>query len=364
MNETPSAGDGKNDSSERFTGRGERMELTLDGQTIGPDERPLVIAELGTNFRDDLQLAKRLVEVAAEVGADAVKFQTHIQKAEMAESAMRELGFGDLYERIGTYELSAAEHRELKRHCADHGLMFLSTPFSVEAVSRLDDIGVPAIKIGSGELTNYPLLRTAAKTGSPLLVSIGMADFETIEDAVAFVRQYTDDIALFYCISEYPTEPETFEFGVIDRLRSTFEVPVGFSNHAAGVEVPAIAMARGADMVEAHFTIDRRLPGGDPEVSLEPAEFRELTDFAALVARTAGDERVPTAAERETAAWAHHSVVTTEAVEAGEELTAAKLTIKRPGTGIPATEFDDVLGRHTYETLAADTVLEPDHLRE
>jgi N-acetylneuraminate synthase/N,N'-diacetyllegionaminate synthase len=336
--------------------------LQIDDRTIGPDDRPFLIAELGTNFRDDVQLAKRLVEAAAQAGADAVKFQTHIAGAEIAESAMRDLGFGDLYERIETYELSVEEHRELKRHCHEHDLAFLSTPFSVEGVCLLAEVGLPAIKIGSGEMTNYPLLRAAAETDDPLLISTGMADYETIREAVSFVSEHTDDFALMYCLSEYPTEPEVFELGVIERMKRDFGVPVGFSNHAAGVAVPAIAMARGADVVEAHFTIDRRLPGGDPAVSLEPDEFERLTEYARLVAEADGDEKSVTETERQTVRWAHHSVVTTERLESGDRLTADALTTKRPGTGVPASKYDDVLGRELSVSLPADTVLESDHL--
>jgi N-acetylneuraminate synthase/N,N'-diacetyllegionaminate synthase len=338
--------------------------FAFDGRGIGDDHQPLLIAELGTNFRGDLDLAKRFVEVAAESGADAVKFQTHIAAAEMAESAMRELDFGDLYDRIATYKLSLEDHEELKAHCHRHDLSFLSTPFSVAGVERLADLGVPGIKIGSGELTNYPLLRAAANTGAPLLVSTGMADFETIARSVEFLSRHTDEFALLYCISEYPTDPSQFDFGAIQRMKSTFDVPVGFSNHAPGTATPTIAMAQGANLVEAHFTIDRRLPGGDPEVSLEPDQFKRLAENATLVHRTQGDTVEPTQAERDTAEWAHHSVVTASHVEAGSTFTSENLTTKRPGTGIPANRFQKVLGMTAATSIRPDTVLKTDHVQE
>lgn len=336
--------------------------IDIGADAIGPGERPYVIAEAGTNFRDDVELAERLVEEAAAAGADAVKFQTHVQSAEMAEGAMRELGLGDLYERIGRYSLSVDEHKRLQRHCREHGVTFLSTPFSVEGVTRLEALDPPGIKIGSGELTNYHLLDAAAATGKPLLVSTGMADYETIGRSVSFLRERTDEFALLYCVSEYPLDPADFELGVIERLKRKFDVPVGFSDHSRGVEASALAVARGADFVEKHFTIDRRLPGGDQDVSLEPDELAQLCRYATLSHETRGDDKPVTDAETEVANWAHHSVVTSSAVAAGEEFTRENVTTKRPGTGLPAADYFDVLGQRAAEDVEADTVLTDDNL--
>jgi N-acetylneuraminate synthase/N,N'-diacetyllegionaminate synthase len=334
--------------------------IAFDGVEIGPGARPFVVAEAGVNFRDDIDLAKAFVEVAADKGADAVKFQTHVQSEEMVESEMRDLDLGGLYDRMGVYELSMSQHRELKAHCEDHGVTFLSTPFSVAGVERLEELGVAAYKVGSGELTNHKLLRTIAETGKPMIVSTGMHNMDTVRESVALLADHAESFMLLYCVSEYPTEPEDFNLGVIDRMRSEFDVPVGFSDHSTGVEAAAVAMARGADLVEKHFTIDRRLPGGDQDVSVEPEELAKLAEYAHLCHVTRDDEKEVREDEAAIADWARHSVVTAEPVAAGEAFTDENLTAKRPGVGIPANEFYDVVGKTATRDLEANTVVRAD----
>lgn len=336
--------------------------ISFDGDTIGAGERPYVIAEAGVNFRDDIELGKAFVEEAAAAGADAVKFQTHVPDGEMVESEMRDLGLGDLYERMGGYELSMEEHRELKSHCEEYGVTFISTPFSVAAVERLEELGVDVYKVGSGELTNYHLLRTIAETGKPMIVSTGMHDMATVRETYEFLSAHTSSFMFLYCVSEYPTEPSDFNLGVIERMREEFGVPVGFSDHSTGVEAAAVAMARGAALVEKHFTIDRRLPGGDQEVSIEPEELEKLVEYADLCFETRDDEKELRDGEAAIAEWARHSVVTTTDIGAGETIAADQLTTKRPGTGLPATEFDDVVGRTAGRNLDANTTLREEDL--
>jgi N-acetylneuraminate synthase/N,N'-diacetyllegionaminate synthase len=321
------------------------------------EKKPYVVAEAGVNFRDDVKLAKAFVEEAAVAGADAVKFQTHVPDGEMVKSEMRDLGLGDLYERMGVYALSMDEHRELKTHCEEHDVTFLSTPFSIPAVERLEDLGVGAFKVGSGELTNYHLLRTIAETGKPMIVSTGMHDMATVRETYEFLSEHTSSFMFLYCVSEYPTEPSDFNLGLIERMHEEFGVPVGFSDHSTGVEAAAVAMARGAALVEKHFTIDRRLPGGDQEVSIEPEELEKLVEYANLCFETRDDEKELRDDEAAIAEWARHSVVTTTDIIAGETITADQLTTKRPGTGIPATEFDDVVDRTAARDLDANTTL-------
>ena len=329
---------------------------------IGGDQRPYIVAEAGVNFRDDLDLGKAFIAEAAAAGADAVKFQTHVQSAEMVESEMRALDMGGLYDRMATHELSMEEHRELKTHCEDHDVTFLSTPFSPAGVERLEELGVDAYKVGSGELTNHYLLRTIAETGKPMIVSTGMHDMDTVREAAKLLEEHASAFMLLYCVSEYPTEPPDFNLGLIQRMESEFDVPVGFSDHSTGVEAAAIAMARGAALVEKHFTIDRRLPGGDQEVSIEPDELEQLVEYATLSHETKGDQKKIRDDEAAIAEWARHSVVTASAIMAGETITADQLTTKRPGTGIPATAFDDVVGRVAARDVDANTTLQESDL--
>jgi len=333
------------------------MTIDINDRTIGGDARPFIVAEAGVNFRDDIELGKAFVREASAAGADAVKFQTHVQSAEMVESEMRDLGHGELFERMGTYSLSAAEHEELSDCCRENDVIFLSTPFSVAAVDLLEDLGVAAYKVGSGELTNHHLLRRIAETGKPMVASTGMHSMEDVRAAHDLLVDNASGHVFLYCVSEYPTDPEDFNLGTIARMSEEFGVPVGFSDHSIGVEAATIAMARGAALVEKHFTIDRRLPGGDQDVSIEPEELADLRAAAELAAATRGDSKTVSDSESELATWAGHSIVTASDITAGEEFTEANLTTKRPGTGIPASEFFAVLGREAARELLADTVV-------
>ena len=336
--------------------------IEFNGNQIGKEEQPYIVAEAGVNFRDDIELGKAFIEQAAESGADAIKFQTHIPEAEMVESEMYNLGMGSLYERMNVYSLSMEEHRVLRDYCKEYNITFLSTPFSTAAVERLEDLNVKAYKVGSGELTNYPLLRTIAKTGKPMIISTGMHSRETIRETYEFLSQYTESFMFLYCVSEYPTEPSDFNLGYIKDLKEEFDVPIGFSDHSTGIKASAIAMARGADLVEKHFTIDRRLPGGDQEVSIEPEELRTLVEYADLSHKTQDAERNVSSDETSIAEWARHSIVVENSVSAGETLSESDLTTKRPGTGIPATEFDSIVGRAVTRDLDPDTILQESDL--
>jgi len=338
--------------------------LTIENTTIGTGSAAYIIAEAGVNVRGDMELSKAFIDQAAEANADAIKFQTHLADSEMVHSEMERLGMGDLYQRMDEYAFTPEDHRELQRYCRDRDIHFLSTPFSVEGVSLLDEIDVPALKIGSGELTNYQILKRAADTGKPLLLSTGMSDWRTVRDAVAFLRQHDATFALLYCISEYPTPLSDFNLGVIDQMRGEFEVPIGFSDHSTGIEASQIAVARGADVVEKHFTIDRALPGGDQEVSIEPAELAALTEFIRACHATRGTEKRLSETEASIAEWAHHSIVTSERIEAGDRFTTENITTKRPGTGVPASEYYDVVGLRAATDLDANTVLKNEDIPE
>jgi len=336
--------------------------LSIGNEKIGPGQKPLIIAEIGTNYGTDLDVATAMVDAAAASGADAAKFQTHHATHEMVETEMADLGYADLYDRLGSYEMSVTEHRELQNRCEAGDMIFLSTPFSVEAVDTLEKVGVPAYKIGSGELTNYQLLKRVADTGKPLLISTGMVEWETIKEAVSFVKNHTNQFALLYCVSEYPTNASDFNLGVINKMKNQFDVPVGFSDHSQGIEAAVIAMAQGADFVEKHFTLDRRLPHGDQEVSIEPNELAELTEYAELIDQTRGTERRIRAAEESIRGWAHHSVVTTDSISSGSTLTTDNITTKRPGTGIPASRYFDLIGSTATRSLSPETILTEDDI--
>jgi N-acetylneuraminate synthase/N,N'-diacetyllegionaminate synthase len=330
----------------------------FDTGRIGEGQRPYIIAEAGVNFRNDIDLGKAFITEAAAAGADAVKFQTHIPEAEMVKSEMRDIGMGDLYSRMSLYELSIKQHQELKQHCADNNIDFLSTPFSIAAVERLEKLDVETYKVGSGELANHHLLQTIAETGKPMIVSTGMHNMDTVREAAELLDEHASDFMFLYCVSEYPTEPSDFNFGLLQRMKAEFNVPVGFSDHSTGVEAAAIAMARGADLVEKHFTIDRRLPGGDQDVSIEPEELKQLVKYANLCQETKGNKKEVRDDEAAIAKWARHSVVTASHISAGETISPDQLTTKRPGTGIPAAELENTVGQTADRNVAKNTTLQ------
>lgn len=334
-----------------------RSMIEIDGRKIGQNERPYIIAEVGINARNDLTLAKRFIEVAADSGADAVKFQTHLADAEMVESEMRSVGAGEVYDTVAECEWSIEEHRELQSHSETHDITFLSTPFSTEAVDLLDEIDVPAIKIGSGELNNRHLIERAASTGKPLLISTGMNSLDEVETACDYIDDVVDEYALFYCVSEYPTTAEDFDFETISILEERVSVPVGFSDHSTGVEAAKVAIGNGAALIEKHFTIDRRLPGPDQEVSIEPDDLEDIRDFSELYHKTSSKRDGLHTEESEIKKWAQHSVVTSKSIESGEQLTKDNITTKRPGNGISADRYFELLGTEVKRSISGNVPL-------
>lgn len=343
----------------------EESVIEIDGKKIGGDSKPYIIAEAGTNVQSDLHLAKAFIEEAAASGADAIKFQTHLPDDEMVKSEMERLNRGDLFERLGRYvPTSAEEHYELLDHCRTNNISFLSTPFCVEAIELLEKIDIAAYKIGSGELTNFHMLKTAAETGKPLIVSTGMSDIAMVAKSAQFLSNHTEEYSLLHCVSLYPAEKSRFNLGIIQRMKSIFGVPVGFSDHSTGVEASAIALAKGADIIEKHFTIDRRLPGNDQVASIEPEELEQIVTYAELCHATAGESKEFFEDERPVHHWARHSVVTTEEIKSGTLFSEQNLTTKRPNTGISATRFYDILGRRSSRRIEPNTPLRENDVQQ
>jgi N-acetylneuraminate synthase/N,N'-diacetyllegionaminate synthase len=334
----------------------------VDGITIGTGERPMVIAEVGVNAYDDLELAKAFIDAAADSGADAVKFQTHMADEEMAKWEMERIGAEDVYEVVTRSEWSVGEHEELQAHCTEAGLTFLSTPFSCAGVDLLNDLGVPAIKIGSGELTNFEILERTANTGKPLLVSTGMSDLETIDRTCDFLAERAATFAFLYCVSAYPTAPEDIHLDTIEGLRDRYDVPIGFSDHSTGIEASVLSLGHDVALIEKHFTLDRRLPGPDQAVSIEPEELERLTDFVEYSQLAAGEDTSLRDEESAIKEWARHSVVASTDIAAGDRLSRENVTTKRPGTGIPANEYIELLGRRAARTIERGKVLQKDDI--
>ena len=324
-----------------------------------------MIAEGGVNHNGDLELARRLMDAAREAGADAIKFQTFRAERLVTSTApraayQRETGEpSSQLEMLRKLELSERAHVELWRHGREVGLPVLSTPFDERSADFLQRLGMGATKVGSGELTNLPFLEHIAAKGLPMLVSTGMATLGEVEQAVHAIRRAGNPpLVLLQCTSRYPAPPAEANLRVMDTLRAAFGVPVGYSDHTRGNDVALAAAARGACVIEKHFTLDRRLPGPDHAASAEPDQFAALVRSIRTVEAALGHGRKePSPREAEIAAVARRSLVTARDMDAGERIDAGALEIKRPGTGLPPARAEHVIGRRLGRPLPAGTPL-------
>jgi len=341
--------------------------IQVVNKLIGPGQPVFVIAEAGVNHNGDLQMARALIDVAVEAGADAVKFQTFsadrlvTTDAPKAEYQLQTTGDRESqFEMLRRLELSADEHRELQSYCNERGIIFLSTPFDEEAVDLLDELGVPAFKISSGDLTNSPLLEYVASKGKPVILSTGMSELSELIEAVSVLNTAgCENPVLLHCVSNYPAVPSEVNLRAMQTMRSAFDVPVGFSDHTKGIDVAIAAVALGACVIEKHFTLDRTLFGPDHRASLEPAELRGLVRSIRRVESALGSGRkVPAPSEIETAKVARRSLVAARDIPAGATLERAMVVMRRPGTGLSPAMIDTVLGRRAVRDIAAGTLLD------
>ncbi len=325
-----------------------------------------IIAEAGVNHNGDLELARRLVDLAAEAGADAVKFQTFRadtlvrRDAPKADYQKETTGTAEgQYEMLRGLELSEQAHRDLAERCRARGIEFLSTPFDEDSADLLERIGVRRFKIGSGEISNLFLLRHVAAKRKPVILSTGMSTLDDVDAALRTLRDGgASDVKLLHCVSDYPTRPQDANLRVMETLRRRFGVPVGFSDHTQGLSVPLAAAALGAEVLEKHITLDRSLPGPDHRASLDPAALRGLVQGVREVEAALGTgEKTLTTGEASTQKVARRSLVAVSDLPAGTALERRHLAAKRPGTGISPMELDRVVGRRLKNAVSKDSMI-------
>ncbi|MFN3482173.1 N-acetylneuraminate synthase family protein [Rhabdaerophilum calidifontis] len=319
--------------------------------------RTMIIAEIGSVHDGSFGNACKLIELAAECGADIVKFQTHIPAAETLRDAPMPPYFKgeprfEYFERTG---FSRPQWRDLQRACAAAGIGFLSSPFSLEAVDLLEEIGVDLYKVPSGETSNLPLLERLAETGKPVLLSTGMSNWAEIDAAVAILRG-GGPLCVMQCTSAYPCPPERVGLNVLAEMRARYGVPVGFSDHTLGPAAALAAAALGAGVIEKHLTFSRKMYGSDAANSMEPAEFAALCrDLRAVWTMLDNPvEKDDLAPYRDMKRIFEKSVVTARALAAGTTIRREDLAFKKPGDGIPAARYRDLLGRRVLRDLPAD----------
>lgn len=325
-----------------------------------------VIAEAGVNHNGDTALAMRLIDAAADAGADAVKFQTFQPAALAAGGAptaeyQRRAGMHDADQRemLARLALPPEAWPALQAHARDRAVVFLSSPFDHGSADLLDRLDVPAFKIGSGELTNTPFIARVARFGRPLLISTGMADMVEVAAAVDTVRAEGDvPLALLHCVSSYPADPADANLRAIETLRRAFGVPVGWSDHTPGIELALAAVAVGAVVVEKHITVDRSLPGPDHAASLEPAAFTSMVaGIRAVEAALGSGIKVPVEAELDVAMVARRSLHWRRTLRAGHVIDAADLDSLRPGTGLAPGRLIEMIGLRTVRDVEAGAMV-------
>lgn len=335
---------------------------------IGENRPCFIIAEAGSNHNRDFDNAKKLIDVAVEAGADAVKFQIfsaeaiYSKKTPMASYIKKEKLAKDnetLWDVIKRIEIPRQWTPDLMAYCREKGIMFLSTPFDLKAVDELEAAGVEAYKVASFEITHLPMLRKISATGKPIILSTGMANLEDIEVALKAVKEGgSSQVALLHCAIAYPPKYEDINLRAIDTMKQAFQLPVGFSDHTMGHVTDVAAVARGACIIEKHFTLSRNQEGPDHPFSLEPHELKEMITAIRQTEKILGSPfKQHTAAENELYRIARRSLVAAVKIPAGTKITEDMIAVKRPGFGIPVRHMEIVIGRTAKIDIDEDDIL-------
>lgn len=329
-------------------------------------KKVFIIAEAGVNHNGDIKLAYKLVDVAKEAQADAVKFQTFITEesisktSELAPYQKKNLASTETqFEMAKKLELTQEEFLTLKKYCNKKNILFLSTPDEEISLRFLIRLGMPVIKIGSGEITNIPLLRSAARTKKPIILSTGISNLKEIESAIqAFKAEKNQDIYLLHCVTEYPAPVNQMNLRAMQTMEKKFQVPVGLSDHTLGIEISIAAVAMGARIIEKHFTLSKQMAGPDHQASLSPEELKELVKAIRNVELAMGDGIKKAApCEIKNLEVIRKSLVSRRDMIKGEVFSAKDIAIKKPGYGIPPSELNRIIGRTIKEDIKEDEVI-------
>jgi N,N'-diacetyllegionaminate synthase len=348
----------------------EAATLGIGGRTFS-SERCLVVGEVAQAHDGSLGLAHAFVEAIARAGADAVKFQTHIAAAESTPAEPWRVRFSrqdaTRYDYWRRMEFSEAQWRELRAHCDEKGLLFLSSPFSVEAVQMLARVGVPAWKVASGEASDLPLINAILETALPVLISTGMSPFKEIDLIVERVRLRSVPFAVMQCSSSYPCPPEGVGLNVLERFRERYRAPVGLSDHSGTIYPSLAAATLGATVLEVHVTLSREMFGPDVPSSVTTEDLRRLVEgvrFIEAMRAHPVDKDAAAQAMRSMRDVFTKSIVARRDLDAGTVLGPGDVALKKPGTGLPAERLTEVVGRRLRRPLQADEPLRAEDLEE
>ena len=332
--------------------------------------RVQIIAEAGVNHNGSLDVAKQLVEAAAESGVDAVKFQTFTADNLVSKDAPK-AGYQtqttskseSQYEMLKSLELNEQAHKELISYCSQLGIEFVSTPFDHKSIDLLDSLGLETFKIGSGEVTNLPYLRKIGALNKQVILSTGMADLGEVEDALQVLEEagtVRAKITVLHCNTEYPTPMQDVNLRAMQTMSVAFPgIQVGYSDHTLGIEVPVAAVAMGAKVIEKHFTLDKNMPGPDHQASLEPDELSQMVRAIRNIETAMGSgEKRPSPSESKNKEVARKSIVAAKDIKVGEAFAESNIKIKRPGTGISPMRWEEVLGKVSNKSFNIDDLIE------
>lgn len=331
--------------------------------------KTLIIAEAGVNHNGNLELARRLIDVAADAGADLVKFQTFsadrlvtIDAAKADYQVDATVSDESQHSMLRRLELTAEMHEALISHCKLRDINFFSTGFDIESINLLVKLGIDRFKIPSGEITNLPYLRHVGRYGKPVILSTGMANLGEIEAALDVLERAgtpRERVTVLHCNTEYPTPMRDVNLRAMLAIGAAFGVAVGYSDHTAGIEVPIAAVALGATVIEKHFTLDRNLPGPDHKASLDPQELRAMVRAIRNIELALGDGvKRPSPSELKNRPVSRKSLVAVRPIQAGEVFSELNIAAKRPGTGVSPMHWDEVLGMRALRAYRADEAIE------
>jgi N-acetylneuraminate synthase/N,N'-diacetyllegionaminate synthase len=339
--------------------------IKIANRTIGLGHPCFIVAEAGVNHNGSITLAKKLIDAAKAAGADAVKFQAFKSEkivtkfAAKAPYQVKSTGEEGQYAMLKKVELTETGLKELANYANKKKIIFLATPFDRESVDVLYRLKVPAFKIASGEITNFPLLQHIASKKKPVIMSTGISTIAEIREAIRVLNSGgAKSIMLLHCVSDYPAKVDEVNLMAMETLRQTFNLPVGFSDHTLGITVPIAAAVLGAAVIEKHFTLDRKLPGPDHKASLEPSELKEMVARIREVEKAMGDgiKRL-TKSEKAVRNAVRRSIVAKINIPRGAVITEKMLELKRPGTGLGPAYLKKVIGKRAKKSIMADELV-------
>jgi N,N'-diacetyllegionaminate synthase len=342
------------------------QEIQIADRMVGPGKPVFFIAEAGVNHDGDVEKAKKLIDVAAEAKADAVKFQSFktdkliVKGVPKADYHKKTTGDeGDFYDLIKELELSKDAHTLLSDYAKEKGIIFMSTPFDEESADMLFELGVPLFKVDSGNLNNLRLVRHIAEKQRPVILSTGMATVGEIEETLEVIKKTGNkNIILLHCTSNYPPALTDVNLNAMDTMAQQFGTIIGYSDHTSGIPITLAAVAKGARVIEKHITLDRSAKGPDHLASVEPHELKEMVVGIRMIEQALGNSaKKPVEAEKEVAAALRRSVVSTMPISKGTVITKEMVAIKRPGTGLAPKYIDTIIGRKVQRDISKDELI-------